>query len=209
MASDKKRYNESLSKWDDLHKQQLFSVPREVGKTAIFCSYAVIDLIGNRAYKKGRKDVSSFRKEAFSIADRLAEQKRSAEVILNASDNDFNRILQDNSFSDIVTVGHGNLSTLVINDEDKLDYPIDWYDLSNYTDHLKTGYFIQRQCGTFGRDLSVPLGMFCVSRHCDVIATVGLAFNPKGLDHPANNTLDYATDQERLNYRLAKATFCY
>lgn len=209
MASDRDKFKNSLRKWDQLRDQEFFSVPKNLGKTAIFCSYAIIDLVGERLYKKGHKDVKSFRKEAFSIADRITEEGKQAEVILNASDIDFDFILHDESFSDIITIGHGNLSMLIINDEENIDQPIDWYDLSSFTDHLKTGNFVQRQCGTFGRDISVPLGMFCVSNHCDVVAPIGLPFNPRGLNHPANELLDYVTEQPRLDYQSAKSNFSY
>ncbi len=209
MASDKEKYKRCLQKWDLLHEEGLFSVPESIGKVAIFCSYAIIDQIGERTYKRGHKDVTNFRKEAFAIADRFQKLGKQSEIILNANDIDFDTVLRDEHFSDIITIGHGNLSTIIIGDDYGADLALDWYDLSIFTDHLKTGDFIQRQCGTFGRDLSVPLGMFCVSRHCDVIASAGSAFEPKGLDHPANNLLDYVTTEARLDYKSAKATFSY
>jgi len=209
MASDREKYNSSLRKWDQLRNQEFFSVPNDIGKTAIFCSYAIINPIGERIYKKGYKDVTSFRKEAFSLADKISAQGNQAEVILNATDEDFGSVLRDESFSDIVTIGHGNLSMLIIGNDEDIDSPIDWHDLSSYTDHLKTGSFVQRQCGNFGRNLSIPLGMFCVSNHCDVIAPIGLAFEPRGLNHPANELLDNVTEQTRLDYKSARNTFSY
>lgn len=71
MASDKEKYKRCLQKWDLLHEEGLFSVPESIGKVAIFCSYAIIDQIGERTYKRGHKDVTNFRKEAFAIADRF------------------------------------------------------------------------------------------------------------------------------------------
>lgn len=208
MAGDKQRFNRALEKWDALKANDYLSMPKEIGQVAIFCSYAVIDIVHDKLYKRGKKDVANFRKEAFAIADRLKAQEYCATVILNASLGDFASVLQDPKVSSIITIGHGDLSTLLIGDDKNLS-EVDWVDVSNYTDHLKTGQFVQRQCGSFTRDLSVPLGLFSVSNHSDIIAPSGMSFTPYGLDHPDNDFLMPVTDNPRLNYREAKNTFSY
>ena len=64
MASDKEKYKNAYKKWDLLQEEDLLSVPEHIGQVAIFCSYAVIDLIGERTYKRGHKDVTNFRKRS-------------------------------------------------------------------------------------------------------------------------------------------------
>lgn len=208
MAGDRQRFNRALDKWDALKESDYLSVPKGLGQIAIFCSYAVIDIVHDKLYKRGKKDVANFRNEAFAIADRLKAQEYCAQVILNASLGDFASVLKDPKVSDIITIGHGDLSTLLIGNNEELS-EVDWLDVSNFSDHLKTGQFVQRQCGNFTRDLSVPLGLFSVSDHSNIIAPSGMSFTPYGLDHPDNDFLRPVTDNPRLSYREAKNTFSY
>jgi hypothetical protein len=208
MASDREQYNRALKKWDQLKADEYLSTPPHLGCIAIFCSYVVIDSIGDKPYKKGRRDVKAFRKEAFSLAERFEAHNHRTEVILNAGLTDFDAVLQDPAVSDIVTIGHGDISSVIVSSNDGSTI-LDWLDVSVAADHLKTGQFIQRQCGNFNRALAIPLGMFSVSRHCDVVAASGIAFKPSGLDHPANDLLGPVTDDIRLQYGDAKETFSY
>ena len=207
MAGDKQNYKKALDKWDHLRHEKFFSVPRDIGRVAIFCSFAVIDIVGDKSYRRGKKDVKVFYKEALALADRLSALDYATDVILNASSNDFELTLQDPTVSDIITIGHGNISSLLLGSEDVSS--VDWQDISYYSDHLKTGQFVQRQCGNFARNLSVPLGLFCVSDHTNVIAPFGMSFTPYGLDHPDNELLSSVTDSTRLGYHEAKEIFTY
>lgn len=208
MAGDKKQYREALKSWDTLRENNHTSVPDDVGKVAILCSGAILNKIGDKPYRRGRKDVRNFYKEGVRIAERTAAEGRKAIVIPGAKEPDFIEVLKDPSISSIVTIGHGTLSIFFLSGSDGVEY-VDWRDISTHADHLKTGQFIQRHCGGIDRRLSVPLGTFCMTDHSSVVAPVGMGFEPRGLDHPYNDMLTQVTDSSRMNYDEVLSTFGY
>lgn len=205
MASDRDRFKFALKGWEILHDYKQFSVPREQGKVAIFCatpSEAGFDSPGNR--KKQRKDFKIFTREASTIAGSINDENRIAEIIYNPVDSDFSEVLQDPSFSDIITIGNGTLGVFFVEGE-PCDF--DWFDVAMEADHLKTGLFIQRHCGHFGRNFNLPLGTFAVSSFSNVIAPAGNFFYPRGLQHPDNDLLIRALEDVEITYSSLKAHF--
>lgn len=207
MAGDRKQYQHALASWDVLRDNDQTSVPDDEGTVAILCSGAVIEKIGEKPYRRGVKDVRAFYKEGVRLAERFEAAQRKTVVVANAQESDFVDILRDPHISSIVTIGHGALHLLFLNDATGAISYVDWRDISNYADHLKTGQFVQRHCGGIDRRLSVPLGTFCMTDHSSVVAPVGMGFEPRGLDHPYNDMLAQVTDSSRMSYEEVLSTF--
>lgn len=211
MAGNKKRYNKALTKWDILRRAHYYSLPEAEGTTAIICSlehiYKPDQLESPYNSYKANKELSVFRREALSLADRIYKSGRLAEVAINASSADFKAVLKDPTFASIQVIGHGCLSSINIKDEYGQGY-FDWLDVSWESDHLKAGEFVQRTCGNFARGLSGPLGTFAMADHRRVIAPVAEEFTPRGLDHPqCRDLLLPVTDRQRMDYNYIKSTF--
>ena len=211
MATNRRKLKNAISKWDQLHDAGDFSLPEKLGTTAIICS--MLDdskedqLLGMHSIHKSRKELKLFRNEALALADRISRMGELAEVVINASANDFKTILRDPTYSSIQVIGHGNLAALFIKGEKDQDY-FDWNDVSRETDHLKQGVFTQRTCGNIVRNYSVPLGTFAMSDHSRIIAPVACEFSPRGLDHPqCNDLLVPVTDRPRMDFAYIKNTF--
>lgn len=200
MSSDAQQFERAIGNWEDLHSQRAYSLPADLGSTAIVCSY--FRNISGLSEGNAEKDVKSFRKEALGLADEMAAYGESTEVILNATEDDMSAVMTDPEFSSVVTIGHGALSFLYVGES-----RYDWIDVSANSDHLKTGMFIQRHCGSFLRMLSVPLGAFAMMDHRNVLAPVGRYFAPRGFDHPHNDRLKHVSSTRRLSYRYIKERF--
>ena len=201
MAGDSHQYAEALRNWQLLHDYNAYSVKKEQGTTAVFCSYFT-DIYYDMPYNKklANREIKTFRKEALKIAELILKSGRCVEVILNAMPRDFIEVIQDPMFSDIITIGNGSLSCLYMQDNERANL-FDWNDISQAADHLKTGRFIQRQCGNFTRRLSVPLGLFAVADHRDVYAALGVNIAPRGLQHQDNNLIVPVTDYSPMTYK--------
>lgn len=197
MAGNKKRFRDAYKNWHELQHFACFSVPRAVGKVAILCSYAA-DIDKPHV---ARKDQLIFRKEALNITDSFLAQGRDVELALNCKDNDVVAVLRDESISDVVTSGHGTISSLELPD----DSIFDWEDVAAEATHLKTGAFIQRQCGAFA-DLALPapMGLFAVNDARNVFAAWGENFRPRGLYHPANRLVRPVFTESETTYEEIK-----
>lgn len=206
MASDKTQYKRALQNWESLHKDRNYSYPTGVGRIAILCSYyshIVKDYDEEGEATRRRKEIRRFRNEAFALGDLLENSGRSTEVVLNVQASDIDAVLIDPSISGVYTIGHGTLRSFLINDQDISTY--EWNRVSEKADHLKTGTFVQRQCGMLAGDISVPLGTFAVTDHRNVIAPVSHAFDPRGLYHPENDLLRSVSDVPAMSYDYVKS----
>jgi hypothetical protein len=185
-------------------------VPPELGRTAILCSFydKVYDGDPEKAKIRAHRDIKLFRKEALKIADLTIEEGGEVEVVLNAQVEDFEATFKNPWISDVIVIGHGDLSTLWVNNPNDKD-KYDWQYVSEDSDHLKTGAFTQRHCGLYRRDLTVPLGTFAMADHRSVIATPGFEFHPRGLWHPDNSYLEQISPLEQLSYDYIKSNYRY
>ena len=210
MASDRQQYREALREWDSLRAVGAFSSPPELGCVAIICSLHEVEAEpGSEASAYvTENDPEIFRAEAFAIADELMAVGRQPFVAINASPDDFSDVLTDPSFSDVIVIGHGDLSGVAMDNPDNRD-AFDWKDVARTADHLKKGQFVQRHCGKHTRALSVPLGLFAVSDHRSVIAPAGEYFAPTDLHHPHNSLLRSVSQALRMSYKQVKARFPY
>jgi hypothetical protein len=209
MSDNKKTYERALGDWFDLHKSGSLSVPANIGATAIFCTYTELmrgSGVGAGSVYRGR-DIKLFRREALSIADRMRADGGNPEVILDTRYSDIVDVLTDPTFSSIIFIGHGCLSSVYVPTYDKQIGVCDWEYVSKAADHLKTGTFFQRVCGNFGREFNVPLGTFAVTDHRNVVAPVGLQFKPKGLEHPHNDFLEPVTTDRVMTYKYIRESF--
>jgi hypothetical protein len=209
MAKDRAQFNHALERWDDLKERGNLSLPADVGRMAIFCvySYDYLPGIEDDNNKYITEETTGFINEAHELAAMYKQQGKDVKIFGDANTEDFVSVLRNSRFSDIITIGHGNLDSFFLPDEEGNDASINWTNVSRVATHLKTGKFIQRHCGGFGTRLSVPLGTFAMSRHCDVIAPVGQGFTPESLDDPVNDYLTATTDKVRLEYKDARALF--
>ena len=207
MASDRHQFRHATQNWEQLHEEDAYSVPCEFGTVAVICSdYADVyddevadDRLTNR-------EVRNFRREASCIANELSLQGITTELALGATAVDFLQALRDPSISTIFTIGHGSLSLLYL-PSPETENEMDWLDVASTVDHLKTGEFIQRHCGHLTRDLPVPLGLFAMTDHFNVVAPVGRYFHPRGLQHPHNQFMRPVTTKKSMSYRDIKNEF--
>lgn len=204
MASDKQQFNEAMAAWNSLHESGNYSVPTDVGRVAIICTYSA-NLCSDESESlapREERDIKIFRKEAFALAENIETSGQDTVTIFGANANDMNDVLRDPTISDVVLIGHGTLSFIIMPNGNDTQY--DWQDVSKAADHLKTGVFVQRHCGLFRRNVSVPLGAFCMADHSNVVAPVGRYFAPKGLLHPHNALLTRVTRESALTYAYIK-----
>lgn len=179
MASDRQRYRAAVAKRELLKNDGFFSVPSEIGRTAIISSLFTDEGLDT---ERGTTELESFRQEAYALADMVSARDGIPELAVDASRGDINRLIKDPDVSDIYVIGNGSLSTLIL---DVRDY-YDWLNVSNATDHLKLGKFIQRQCGGLTRQFNPPMGLFAVSHPGDILAALDDAFYPESLSDPVN-----------------------
>jgi len=201
MADDRAQFEKAMATWDRLHNAGSYSVPRDIGVTAIVCAYGTDVYAGNpeKVKKWVRDDTRTFRNEALAITDRLNALGRETLTIFDADSGDMTSVLQDPHVSDIHIIGHGNLSSMYIAYGDEGN-TYDWQDAQLDADHLKTGLIIQRFCGLARRNLPVPFGSFIAADHRNVIAPVGKVFTPRGLQHPQVWQLQQSSPTRRLTY---------
>lgn len=206
MAADKIQFEFGLKKYNELQKNRHLSVPAHAGALAIFCANPRDDFGPESAKKNMRSNTKTYRKEAAALAKRAELDEKHAEIIYNPGHCDFRAILQDPTFSDIVTVGDGSLSSFDIHNEIDPEQ-FDWLDAITAASHLKQGTFVQRHCGHFSRSLNVPLGSFVTADPANVHAPVGLYYNGRGLyHHESGNIVPVFTGIE-LAYRSIKNAF--
>ena len=203
MAGNSDRYAAALQHWDEYSNAGNFSVPSDMGKVAILCPY--VD-----TYDSHREEVDKYPKleaEAFSIADDLQQRGKTPIVAQRAKPYDFAQVLKDPSISHVLLIGHGCLSSVEVENPTSDDARLDWENLAAMADHLKTGSFIQRMCGTTPRKLNVPLGLMVVSEHRNVLAPLGESFAPQDTADPQNELVKPVTRLARMEYADIKRDF--
>ncbi len=208
MADDRKKFETALKWRSELLQDGNFSAPAEEGKVAIMCWHPTGDYECEKSNKLERKDARNFRKEARALVALYTEIRKQAEVLYRPSYTDMQTVVQDPKFSDIITIGHGCLSSFYLETgkADSLD-EYDWFDAISHADHLKTGIFMQRHCGHYARDLNVPIGTFITENIEGVIAPNGHYFTPRGLYHAASLLLCQPIVDVPLEYAAFKQQF--
>lgn len=203
MAGDRRQFERALSKWDRLHAEGAYSLPYDLGATAILCSSA-----GDGDDKDEiARDVGYFRAEGRMMADEYRAHGRRVELVENARTGDLAALLRDETISDVVTIGHGALSWFALSDERGQVCRFDWRDTAEQADHLKTGRFEQRHCGQFARRLSVPMGAFAMQYHHRVWAAVGQNFEPTSFRDDEEAKLTPVSNWPRLSYQRVLEAF--
>lgn len=198
MASDRKQFARAMDRWEGLWEKRRFSVSPKIGTTAVFHSYWPID--SHTAASNKEREI--FADEAMTIARLLELKGYDSEVIHGITAEGLDNVLTDPIVSDVVLIGHGNLSNVFLDNGEKYD----WRRVSQTADHLKMGDFVQRFCGNNMRMMSVPLGTFAVSKHFNVYAAVGTSFEPeKDMAHELR--MRRVTDEGTLSYGAIKHAF--
>lgn len=202
MANNRQLFRRALAKWDSLHEAGSYSQPISVGRVAIL--FSCFD------YADKKSDVDEFEAEAYEISDVIVRAAGRAAVTAVRDSSAFDDAIADPTVASIVTIGHGALPYLYINNDAHGrdgNNRYDWLDASRVTTHLKTGSFVQRQCGNETRVLSVPLGTFVMASHASVSAPVGSNFSPAGLDDIENDLVRPVCSDNRLSYARVKEYF--
>ncbi len=198
MAGNHKQFNRAKAKWELLSKEGHFSLPAELGKTAIISSFFTDEPPDTET---GITELAAFRGEARELAFRIHKAGGNPELAIDASRNDITSLIQDPGIASMYVIGNGSLSTLLL---DVKDY-YDWTNVSNATTHLKLGKFVQRQCGGLTRVLNVPLGLFAVSDPRNVHAALDAEFYPRSLDDPVNEKVQPLFDIDQIDYSSIKS----
>ncbi|HET6924756.1 MAG TPA: hypothetical protein VFH39_02935 [Candidatus Saccharimonadales bacterium] len=199
MASDVEKFGLASSKWERLMAEQQFSVPSASGRLAIVLAYDMA-----RDDDPGILDpYPTFEKEARDLADRYSREGRKVELALQADRPAFRAIMHDRTISDITVLGNGNLAAVHMPAPER---PLDWFNLSKMTNHIKQGQIRQLFCGFTPRDLNVPFGLFAVAQPADVIAPVNHFLRP---DHAQRDYrhLRPVSHADRLSYEDIKRSF--
>jgi hypothetical protein len=211
MASDRIQFERALERWEELHNDRAYSVPIDIGKTAIVVSF-------DETFSSTETEKREFTKEAQKLAASEQRHGRDPEVLLDASGSDIKSVLRDPSIANIVTIGHGALSYIYISNGTHQGFRghvgeannrYDWRNVSRDADHLKSGYFVQRHCGNAVRKLSVPLGSFAMTAHNSVLASVNTDFNPVLRPRSIWSQLSPLPSSRRLSYYEVKGVYPY
>lgn len=208
MASDRKQFERAQARWQELHDAEAYSVPENVGRTAIIVSL----LIGSSSDLES--DTKEFTREANSLVAAERSIGYDAEIIMDAVGSDITAVLRDPHYTNVVTIGHGALSYLYIHNglrNGKLNSYYDWRDVSRNADHLKTGRFIQRHCGNAVRRLSVPLGSFAMQQQDSVMAAVNRYYQPSQLPKSLyeDSGIQTVPSGSPMDYGVVKSLFSY
>jgi hypothetical protein len=208
MASDRKQFERAQERWQALHEAEAYSVPENLGKTAIIVSLFL-------GYSSDiESDTKEFTKEADSLVDAERDIGYTAEVLMGATGSDITAILRDPNYANIVTIGHGALPYLYIENglrNGKPNNRYDWRDVSQNADHLKSGRFVQRHCGNAARNLSVPLGSFAMQQQDSVMAALNSYYQPSQLPESLyeDNSIQLVPSGSPMDYGVVKALFSY
>jgi hypothetical protein len=200
MASDRGQFNRALRKWIELHDGGERSMSVQAGRVAILASgYALGETSQERNAEK-----KYFKHEAHTLQRNLELRGINSVIRNRFTYDDAVEVIQDHTVSSIITIGNGTLSSVWIAQHERLD----WIDVGNASTHLKTGLFIQRHCGHFVRELSVPLGTFAISRHSNVLAARDY-YLPTEMSDEDEHRIQTLHPLERLDYRTVKSLFPY
>jgi hypothetical protein len=198
MPGNHKLFNRAKAKWELLSKDGHFSVPAEIGKTAIISSFFTDEPPDTRT---GISELTAFRTEAKEIAARVQTAGGTPELAIDATRDEITSLIQDPEVATMYVIGNGSLSTLMLDEKDYYD----WEYAAAATTHLKRGNFVQRQCGGLTRVLNVPLGLFVVSDARNVHAAFNdPEFYPLSLDDPVNEKVKPVFDIDQVDYNVIK-----
>ncbi len=170
------RFQKYVEKNVASHQKKLndayFSLPPEQGKLVIVRSLGVT---ANSVYSS-REQIRIFHEEADRVAvSDFAAQYAEAEVAPAATSMDVGFALADPEVAGIVLIGHGTISAFRLHQDKYLN----WHDTAKATRQLKLGHFVQRMCGQFRLQDSLPMGTFAVADQRKIIAAVGVPVDDK------------------------------
>lgn len=166
MARDSKQFEHAAIIQEQHRRGRSFSVETRLGYTAIAVS----------AYATHEEQVKAFSDEATCYKRMLSKDGSKSEILLCNSREDFLDIVRDPDAHSIITIGNGTFSVFWLPGEEVTDDnkdgidPVDWRDVARATTHLKRGFWYQRSCGKFHRNLNVHLGLFALSNETRLFA---------------------------------------
>jgi hypothetical protein len=198
MASNRQLFRRARTKWETLRDEGKFSLPAELGKTAIISSFFTDEPPDTET---GITELEAFRSEAYELAKRIQSNGGKTELAVDATRGDVTDLIQDVDVASVYMIGNGSLSNIIIAERDYYD----WLNVSDATTHLKQGNFVQRQCGGLTRVFNVPLGLFAVSDYRNVHAAFDAEFYPLSLDDPVNEEIQPIFDTTDVQYETIRA----
>lgn len=179
MAGDRKQFDRALQKWEHLRERRVFSYPHHAGVVAIlYSSYSI------KSAAEADQELRIFKRDARRVKGIARRHGFGAETIGKYTRDDIKAVLADRAITSVVTIGHGDISSVYMGDHDD---KFDWRDVAEATTHLKTGMFTQRHCGNYMRDVSVPLATFAMMDHRRIFAPAGMSFDPDYCDESARD----------------------
>ncbi|AHB42736.1 hypothetical protein RAAC3_TM7C00001G0898 [Candidatus Saccharibacteria bacterium RAAC3_TM7_1] len=204
MANDKVRFERALRKWDTLHEEKAYSVPRGSGVVAILASDRALadEKAGTEDLEAAMRERQAFQDEAYRIAETLTTNGVGTRLFPAFTLENVSEVLADPSVSSIVTIGNGNLSEVWAHQ----GVCVSWDFIADHTTHLKTGYFMQRQCGHVAYHLSVPLGTFAMADHSNVFAALD-KYLPPVLTPADEAYITQLHDERRLGIEAVRRLF--
>lgn len=183
MASDRQLFSRASEKYADHETNGRLSVSTDLGYVAIIIS----------GYFDNRTQPSAFMDEAIIYSQLLLEKRQQrSKIITCTTAGSLYDIIKDPEAHSIVTIGNGSFSTFWLpqefpRDEDDSGVEIvDWFDVSFESTHLKQGFWHQRSCGSFSRNLNVPLGMFALQDRSELCAFTNQAVTDKSPENHAS-----------------------
>lgn len=187
-------YSRAIAKWSNLHEQGKYSqLPRD---SYVAIVHPVVYGTSDPSSDTNQDLLDYFQQEAELIQARYASIGRKATTIAGLTKSIFEELLTNPEYSSICLIGNGNFSSIY---DDGSDGSLDWKLISNLSDHLKLGSFVQRTCGRFNafRNFSPPLGTFCMADHREIYSPIDTYFGPES--RPAHNRHNH----ERLIKRVS------
>ena len=188
--NDRLQYSVALDKWNALHDAEQYSEDSRYGKLAVLFSQEPGEDTGDVGIMPVDQ-IEIFEQEARGIVQCQQQHGRKTRLYTSLNLTTLGDALHDRSISDVVLIGHSDLSAMFV-DRQLTNKPnkatMDWFDVSQLTNHLKLGTVTLRGCGFARRKLSVPFGLFAVSDHRNMLAPVGRYFSPEmaGDSHEAS-----------------------
>lgn len=170
--TDKERLEKACDKWWDLRARKEFGPPSEERFVGIVVSSRSVP-----SFLRSQ-DEEAFTTEAEVLLERERSAGFKAEIHMAEERPKTEAFLAKRAITDLVFIGHGDLSTLQLGDDSDLN----WFHLFRSLDHLKQGTVTQRSCGGAWNKLSVALGTFAVSDMRNVFAPVNHDFEPESID---------------------------
>ncbi len=211
MAGETKTFIRSMERWTALKQDGNLSVPESEGVTAVIANphWGEIDTDSTISPSDAHEASLRIQHEGHHLAWMLSNRGVFVELLEEATCTDMDSVLGNENIASVITIGHGNISSLNARCDCEITHHADlydWEDVASSATHLKQGGWEQRQCGGLSRKFPVPMGAFAVTDARKVRAAIGYFFDPP---HPEdeqwNALLQPVSEYAALDFSHIKA----